>query len=50
MLPSQFVDLDDQEKAFIIAAIDIRGEAEEKQRKKIEKVKPAGKRRGKGGR
>jgi len=35
-LPSQFLDLDQKEKAFIIASIDLRVEAE---RKEAEKVK-----------
>jgi len=34
-LPSQFLDLDQKDKAFIIAAIDLRIEAEKEQAKKI---------------
>jgi hypothetical protein len=37
ILPSQFLDLDQTEKAFIIAAIDIKIEAEKEEAKKIKK-------------
>lgn len=36
-MPSQFLELDTQEKAFIIAAIRVKCEAEEKERKKAER-------------
>jgi len=36
-LPSQFLDLDQEEKAFIIAAIDLKIEAEKEQASKIKK-------------
>lgn len=39
MLPSQFIDLDLEEKAFIIAAIDLKLEEEKKQAKKAKKGK-----------
>lgn len=35
MLPSEFIELEPNEKAFIIAAIDIRVEEEKKEAKKI---------------
>jgi hypothetical protein len=37
ILPSQFLDLDQTEKAFIIAAIDLKIEAEKKEADKIKK-------------
>ena len=37
ILPSQFMDLDQNEKAFIIAAIDLRIEAEKEEARKIKK-------------
>lgn len=37
MLPSVFVSMSEEEKAFIIAAIDIRVEAEKKQQKEAER-------------
>jgi hypothetical protein len=36
-LPSQFLDLDQEDKAFIIAAIDLKIEAEKEQANKIKK-------------
>jgi hypothetical protein len=36
-LPSQFLDLDQTDKAFIIAAIDLKIEAEKKETSKIKK-------------
>lgn len=39
MLPSTFMNLDDYERAFIIAAIDIKIEQEKKERKKIQSKK-----------
>jgi len=36
-LPSQFLDLDQKEKAFIIAAIDLKAEADKKEADKIKK-------------
>ena len=36
MLPSQFVSLSPEEKAFIIAAIDLKIESEKKKAKEIE--------------
>jgi hypothetical protein len=37
ILPSQFLNLDQTEKAFIIAAIDLKIEAEKKEADKIKK-------------
>jgi hypothetical protein len=37
ILPSQFLDLDQTEKAFIIAAIDLKIEAEKNEANKIKK-------------
>lgn len=37
MLPSVFIDLSPEEKAFIIASIDLKIEAEKKQAKEIER-------------
>jgi hypothetical protein len=37
ILPSQFANLDQTEKAFIIAAIDLKVEAEKKEANKIKK-------------
>jgi hypothetical protein len=37
ILPSQFLNLDQTEKAFIIAAIDLKIEAEKKEKDKIKK-------------
>jgi len=37
ILPSQYLELDDNEKAFIIASIEIRNEAEKKKQKDIER-------------
>ena len=37
ILPSQFLDLDQKDKAFIIAAIDLKIEAEKEEAKKIKK-------------
>jgi hypothetical protein len=37
MLPSQFVELDENERAFVIAAIQIKIEADKKKQKEIEK-------------
>jgi hypothetical protein len=39
MLPSQFVNLDPYEKAFIIASIDIKAENDKKERKKAQSKK-----------
>ncbi|MDP4152593.1 MAG: hypothetical protein Q8865_04005 [Bacillota bacterium] len=39
MLPSQFVNLDKQEKAFVIAAVQLKIEAEQKEAKKIKAKK-----------
>jgi len=39
MLPSQFVDLDDQEKAFVIASINIKIDAEKAEAAKIKSKK-----------
>lgn len=38
MLPSEYVNLSDEEKAFIIAAIQIKAEQEDKERKKLERT------------
>jgi hypothetical protein len=37
MLPSQFLALEDSEKAFIIAAINIKGERKKEEQKEIER-------------
>jgi len=37
LLPSQFLELDQTEKAFLIAAIDLKLEAEKKEASKIKK-------------
>jgi len=37
MLPSQYINLDQEEKAFIIAAIQIKAENDRKKKKEIEK-------------
>jgi hypothetical protein len=37
ILPSQFLDLDQKDKAFIIAAINLKIEAEKEEAKKIKK-------------
>jgi hypothetical protein len=37
ILPSQFLNLDQKDKAFIIAAIDLKIEAEKKEASKIKK-------------
>jgi hypothetical protein len=37
ILPSQFLELDQKDKAFIIAAIDLKIEAEKKEASKIKK-------------
>ncbi len=39
MLPSAFLELDEEEKAFIIAAIDIKLAQEKKERDRIKKKK-----------
>jgi hypothetical protein len=39
MLPHDFLNLPQKEKAFIMAAIDIRVEEEKKEQKKIERAK-----------
>lgn len=39
MIPSQFLQLDKQEKAFIVAAIEIKMEEDKKQEKQIKKPK-----------
>ena len=43
--PSEFNDMDDYEKAFVIACIDIRCEEEAKQAKEMEKQSKKGRRR-----
>jgi len=37
MLPSEYIKLSDEEKAFIIACIQIKAEREEKERKDLER-------------
>jgi hypothetical protein len=37
ILPSQFLEMDDEEKAFIIAAIDIKAADDKKRAKEIER-------------
>jgi len=39
MLPSVFVELDEQEKAFVVAAIDIKCKSDKKERQRIENIK-----------
>jgi hypothetical protein len=39
MLPSQFLNLEKHEKAFVVAAIEIKMESDEKEKKKIKKTK-----------
>lgn len=39
MLPSQFLELDRQEKAFIIASINLKREAEKREEDKIKRQK-----------
>ena len=39
MIPSQFLQLDRQERAFIVAAIEIKMEEDKKQEKQIKKPK-----------
>ena len=43
--PSEFMEMDEYEKAFVIACIDIRCEAEEKQAKEMDKKTKKGRRR-----
>lgn len=43
--PSEFLEMDDYEKAFVIASIQIRNEEEEKQHKELEKQSKKGRRR-----
>lgn len=43
--PSEFLEMDDYEKAFVIASIQIRNEEEEKQQKELEKQSKKGRRR-----
>lgn len=43
--PSEFLDMDDYEKAFVIACIDIRCEEDAKQAKEMEKQSKKGRRR-----
>ena len=43
--PSEFLEMDDYEKAFVIASIDIRCEDEAKQAKEMEKQSKKGRRR-----
>lgn len=45
MLPSTYTSLDRYEKAFIIAAIQIKIENEKKEKEKIKKAKAKGKKR-----
>lgn len=45
LTPSQFFNLDRQERAFIIAAIDIRVEREKKKQKEIERKQRRGRRK-----
>ena len=37
MLPSQFLEMDDEEKAFVIAAIDIKAAEDRKRAKEMER-------------
>ena len=43
--PSEFLEMDDYEKAFVIASIQIRNDEEEKQQKELEKQSKKGRRR-----
>lgn len=43
--PSEFLDMDDYEKAFVIACIDIRCEEDAKQAKELEKSSKKGRKR-----
>ncbi len=43
--PSEFLEMDDYEKAFVIASIQIRNDEEEKQHKELEKQSKKGRRR-----
>jgi hypothetical protein len=43
--PSEFLEMDEYEKAFVIASIQIRNEEEEKQNKELEKQSKKGRRR-----
>lgn len=43
--PSEFLEMDDYEKAFVIASIQVRNEEEEKQNKELEKQSKKGRRR-----
>lgn len=43
--PSEFLEMDDYEKAFVIACIDIRCEEEAKQAKELEKQSKKGRKR-----
>lgn len=43
--PSEFLEMDEYEKAFVIASIQIRNEEEEKQHKELEKQSKKGRRR-----
>ncbi len=43
--PSEFLEMDDYEKAFVIACIDIRCEEDAKQAKEMEKQSKKGRRR-----
>jgi hypothetical protein len=45
LTPSQFFNLDRQERAFIIAAIDVRVEREKKKQKELERKKRRGRKR-----
>jgi hypothetical protein len=45
LTPSQFFNLDRQERAFIIAAIDIQVEREKKKQKEIERKQRRGRRK-----
>ena len=45
LTPSQFFSLDRQERAFIIAAIDVRVEREKKKQKELERKKRRGRKR-----
>jgi len=43
--PSEFLEMDEYEKAFVIASIQIRNEEEEKQQKELDKQTKKGRRR-----
>ena len=43
--PSEFLEMDEYEKAFVIASIQIRNEEEEKQHKELEKQSKKGRKR-----